>query len=301
MSVQDLRSANERLRNEIWDLRDTIANLDAENQELIKGKKDTEALNRGLQTKTESVKLMVEELQKEVESLRAILEQREGKIKQLELENKNLDRNNKQLALETYEISCQISAYEDHAFPPGRDLFETKDLPQEIKGYVKHLEGKLEAAEQQHDVEKHRSSQLRETLAELLQIRERQRKDIIQLRGQLETSMQQAALQRLENKDGVQAGLVLLERVDAKLVEQSLSQSEMSKLPHWLLNLGRFLLILVPCLGIGTALALLYTYFVNPYFIADSLLLLFRDQEINMIIEVLSHHLTWKHDGLFPF
>ncbi|XP_039356129.1 paramyosin-like [Mauremys reevesii] len=301
MSIQDLMNANERLRNEIWDLRDTVANLDAENQELIKGNKDTKDLNRGLQTKTDYLKLMVEELQKEVENVREMLELRDGKIKQLELENKNLHRTNKQLTLETYESSCQLSADEEYKFAPEIDLLGTKNITQEIKIYVKHLEGKLEDAEQQRDEERSCSSQLRGTLAELLQIRELQRKDIIQLKGQLEMAMQQAALLRMETEDRAQAGLLLQQRVETKLVEKSLNQSKMSNLLHWLLNLGRLLLILVSCLGIGTAVALLYTYFVNNYFISDSLLLLFSEHDINMIVEILSRHVTWKNNGPFPF
>ncbi|XP_067389383.1 transmembrane and coiled-coil domain-containing protein 5B-like [Emydura macquarii macquarii] len=278
-----------------------VANLDAENQELTKGNKDTEDLNRGLQTKTECLKTTVEELQKEVENVREMLEQRDGKIKQLELENKNLDRTNKQLTLETYEISCQLSAYEDDKVAPERDLLGTKTVTQEIKSYMRHLEGKLEDTKQQRDQEKRRSSQLRETLIELLQIREVQRKDIIQLKRQLEMSMQQAALLRLENEDRVVAGSLLQERGEAKLVEISRKWSKMRKLLFWLLALGRFLLVLVPCLGLGTAVALLYTYFVNKYFILESLLLLFNDHDIHMVIEILSRHLTWKNDGLFPF
>ncbi|CAM2115413.1 unnamed protein product [Caretta caretta] len=298
-SIHNLSITNKNLQNQIWDLRETAVELDAENQKLMKENKEIKDQNRRLQARADCFKTLVGDLQREVDNAREMVEGREDKINKLEFQNKYLEKINEQLNMEIMEMACQISAY--HNICQEKDIYGVRNKMYENKKYLKHLKTNLESEEQLYEQEKLETCQLRETLEELDKIGEFQKNDIMQLEGQLVMSSQETALLRVENEDKFQNGSLLRQVAEVKFAENSLHKPKKHNFLCYIWNLLKLLLILVVWLGLAAALVLLYIYVFNNDFIADSLPLLISDHDLDMLIQILSPYLIWKNDGLLPF
>uniref|UniRef100_A0A8B9PD50 Uncharacterized protein n=1 Tax=Apteryx owenii TaxID=8824 RepID=A0A8B9PD50_APTOW len=136
-----LSLTNESLQNQIWDLRETAAELDTENQKLLKENEDIKDCNRRLQASADCFKTLIGDLHREVDNARDTLKDRENKIKQIELQNKNLDKINEQLKAEIMEMSCQISLRACQL----RDTLEEFDKLREVqRNHIVQMKGQLE-------------------------------------------------------------------------------------------------------------------------------------------------------------
>lgn len=300
-TLEELSAANDALRVEITDLTETVACLDEENQELLKKNKSLEDAKKSLQEVAGGFRATMEEMQKRVEDVREKTHHAHEKISHLELQNKSLVAANEELSRELQEVSSQVAHFEDYKAALQRDLEEMQNLTAEVKKYLRSLEDKLEETEQCYQAEKSHSAHLREKLGELLQIRDDQRKGIKDLQGQVEMSLQQAMIVRVNQENNVQVGSLMHEIVEAQLVDVALNRSRKRKILRWLWRLGKFLALLVFGCGLLLGLAFVYTYFFNQQFISDTILFLLSDENIKKIVEVLSQYLTWRNEGLLPF
>uniref|UniRef100_A0A8C0JFD1 Uncharacterized protein n=1 Tax=Chelonoidis abingdonii TaxID=106734 RepID=A0A8C0JFD1_CHEAB len=285
--IHNLSIINKNLQNQIWDLRETVVELDAENQKLMKENKEIKDLSRTLQARADCFKTLVGDLQREVDNAREMMEGSEDKINKLEFQNKHLEKINEQLNMEIMEME--------------KEIYGVRNIIYENKKYLKHLKTSLESEEQLYEQEKLETNQLRETLEELDKIGEFQKNDITQLEGQLVMPTQETALVRVENEDKFQAGSLLRQVAEVKFVENSFHEPKKHNFLCYIWNLLKFLLTLAVWLGFAAALALLFTYVFNNDFIADSLPLLISDHDLDMLIQILSPYLIWKNDGLLPF
>ncbi|XP_061485719.1 transmembrane and coiled-coil domain-containing protein 5B-like [Rhineura floridana] len=300
-SVEDLSLANENLRCQINDLRETVACLDSENQELLKENRCIKDHNRSLQGTADTFKATMEEMQKKVEDIRERMDHANMKIHELDIQNKSLVKANEELNKELHEVSSQVALFQDYKAAQEKDLLEMQNLSAEVKKYLKSLEERLEETEHHYHAEKSHSSQLKEKVGTLLQLRQNQRNDIKDLQAQLETCVQQATILRLDQENRVQMGSLMHEIVEAKLVDVALNRSKSRKAMYWLWKLGKFLTILVLGCILLLVLALSYTYFFNQQFIAETVLVFLSEQNINKIVQGFAHYLTWRNDGLLPF
>ncbi|XP_013813222.1 uncharacterized protein [Apteryx mantelli] len=285
-----LSLTNESLQNQIWDLRETAAELDTENQKLLKENEDIKDCNRRLQASADCFKTLIGDLHREVDNARDTLKDRENKIKQIELQNKNLDKINEQLKAEIMEMSCQISAYQDDTMYREKDTLGERNIRYENERYLEHLQIKLEVKEKMYEQEKLRACQLRDTLEEFDKLREVQRNHIVQMKGQLEELGEETALLRAVHESSSLAGSLLHEFAEAKLLEDSLPLFTKEKFFCYMWSILRLLLLVVVCVGL-----------FSNYFITDSLPLLFNDSELDILIQALYPYLSLKNEGLLPF
>lgn len=300
-SVEELSVANDTLRSQITDLRETVACLDIENQELLKENRNLKNKNKCLQETADEFKNMMEELQKNVDAVRESVATSHGKIHHLEVQNSSLAKVNEELNKELREVSEQVAHFTNYKVAQERDLLDMQNLSTEVKKYLKHLEERLDETQQSYQVQKGHSAQLRDKVALLLQLRESQRQDIKDLQGQLEMSVQQAMFLRLDQENRVQVGSLMHEVVEAKLVDVAKNKSTKRKVLHWFWKLGKLVLLLVAVCGLLVGMALTYTHYVNHKFISDTILVFFSEQNIEKIVHLLSHYLTWRNNGLLPF
>ncbi|XP_078246343.1 uncharacterized protein LOC144588105 [Pogona vitticeps] len=301
MSVEELSTNNQNLRQQIGELRETVACLDSENRELLVENGCIKDQNRCLQSAADRFKAMIEETQKKVEDIRGRMDVAHQKIHELEVQNQSLVDANKELSRELQEVSSQMALFRDYKAAQEKDLLEMQNLSAEVRKYLKFLEERLEETERQYHLEKSRSSELRDKVSALLQLRETQRKDIKDLQAQLETCVQQATILRLDQENRLQLGSLMHEIVEAKLVDVALNQSKTRKVLQWLWSLGKVLVILVVGCSILLFLVLTYTYFFNQGFISETLLLFLSEQNIEKIAQGFSHYLIWRNEGLLPF
>lgn len=299
--METMETTNKALHTEIADLRETVACLDVENQELLKEKNSLKDKNQALQKTADGFRKTMEELQQKVEDVREKIDHAQGKIHHLELQNKSLVKANEELTKELREVSCQVTLFEEYKAAQENDLVEMQTLSVEVKKYLKSLEEKLEETEQWYQEEKKQSAQLREKVGELLQNRENQRKGIKELQGQVEMSVQQAVILRMDQETNVQVGSLMHEIVEARLVDVAMTRSRNRKIMLWLWRLGKFLTILLFGCGLLLGLAFLYTYFFNQQFISNTVLILLSDENIKRLVEALSRYLSWKNEGLLGF
>ena len=89
--VNKLSLTNENLQNQRWHLRETVAELDIENRNLLKESEDLKDGYRQLQASAGCLRTLVGDLHREVDDARDTMKDKENKIKQLELKNNNLD------------------------------------------------------------------------------------------------------------------------------------------------------------------------------------------------------------------
>ncbi|XP_066475560.1 transmembrane and coiled-coil domain-containing protein 5B-like [Tiliqua scincoides] len=301
MSLEDLSVANETLRCQISDLRDTVACLDTENQELLKENRSIKDYNQTLLGTADMFKARMEEMQKKVEDIKQRMDEANDKIHNLEVQNKLLVTANEELTKELHEVSYQVALFEDYKAQQEKDLAEMQNLSAEVKKYMRSLEDRLAETEYRYQEARNYSSQLREKVALLLKLRESQRKDIKDLQGELEMCVQQATFLRLDQENRVQIGSLMHEVVEAKLVDVALNRSKSRKVVQWACWLGKILALLVLGCVLLLCLAFLYTHFVNQEFFSETMLMIFSDQNIERIKDLLSHFLTWSNDGLLPY
>ncbi|XP_062432326.1 transmembrane and coiled-coil domain-containing protein 5B-like [Rhea pennata] len=281
---------NENLKNQIWNLRERVAELGTENQKLVKENEDIKDWNRRLQASTDCFRTLVGDLHGEVDNARDTLKDRENKIKQIELQNKKLDKINEQLKVEIMEMSCQISAYQDDKMYQEKDTSGERTKMYENERYLEHLQIKLEVKEKMYEQEKLRACQLRDTLEEFDKLREVQRNYIVQMKGQLEELGEETALLRAVHENSSLASSLLHEFAKAKLLEDSLPSFTKEKFFCYTWSILKLLLLVVVCIGL-----------FNNYFTTDSVPLLFNDSELDIVIQALYPYLSLKNEGLLPF
>ncbi|KAJ6664853.1 hypothetical protein lerEdw1_005825 [Lerista edwardsae] len=301
MSLEELSTANENLRSQISDLRDAVAGFDSENQELLRENRGIKDYNRTLLGTADLFKARMEEMQKKVEDIRQRMDEANGKIHKLEVQNKLLVKSNEELNKELHEVSYQVALFEDYKARQEKDLTEMQNLTAEVKKYMRTLEDRLAETENRYQVAKKHSSQLREKVGMLLQLRESQRKDIRNLQGELESSVQQATFLRLDQENRVQIGSLMHEIVEAKLVDVALNRSKKRKVMQWAWWLVKMLAYLVLGCILLILLCFLYAHFINQEFFSETMVLFFSDQNIEKIRHMFSRFLTWSNNGLLPF
>ncbi|XP_064369316.1 transmembrane and coiled-coil domain-containing protein 5B-like [Dromaius novaehollandiae] len=285
-----LSLTNEKLQNQIWDLRETVAELDTENQKLLKENEDIKDWNRRLQASADCFKILIGDLHRDVDNARDTVKDRENKIKQIELQNKNLDKINEQLKAEIMEMSCQISAYQDDKMYQETDTLGERNITYENERYLEHLQIRLEVKEKMYKQEKLRARQLRDTLEEFDKLREFQRNHIVQMKGQLEELGEETALLRVVHENSSLAGSILHEFAEAGLLEDSLPLFKKEKFFCYMWSFLKLLLLVVVCIGL-----------FNNYFTTDTFPLLFNDSELDILIQALHPYLSLKNEGLLPF
>ncbi|XP_068800202.1 transmembrane and coiled-coil domain-containing protein 5B-like [Struthio camelus] len=285
-----LSLTHENLQNQIWDLRETVAELETENQKLLKENEDIKDWNRRLQASADCFKMLVEDLHREVDNATDTLKGRENKIKQIELQNKNLDKINEQLKTEIMEMSCQISAYQNDKMYQQKDTLGVRNTMYENERYLEHLQINLEVKEKMYEQEKLRARQLRDMLEEFDKLRGVQRNHIVQMKGQLEELGEETALLRVVHENHSLAGSILHEFAEAKLLKDSLPLFTKEKFFCCTWSILKLLLLVVVCVGL-----------FNNYFTTDSLPLLFNDSELDILIQALYPYLSLKNEGLLPF
>lgn len=301
MSLEDLSTANEKLRSQVSELQETVACLDTENQVLLKENQGIKDYNQSLLENADTFKARMEEMQKKVEDLKNRMDEANESIHQLEVQNKMLVEANEDLTKELHQVSYQVALFEDYKAQQERDLAEMQGLTTEVKRYMRSLEDRLAETEYRYQEARGFSAQLKDKVGLLLQLRESQRKDIKDLQGELEMNVQQATFLRLDQENKVQVGSLMHEVVEAKLVDVALNKSKKRRVLQWFCWLARILaFLMLGCLAL-LCLALMYTHFVNDQFIVDSMLMIFSDQSIDQIKDILSHFLIWSNDGLLPF
>nr|XP_028581418.1 paramyosin-like [Podarcis muralis]XP_028581419.1 paramyosin-like [Podarcis muralis] len=301
LRMEELSTTNEKLRYQINDLTETVAYLDSENQALLKDNSTIKGHNRSLQETADRFKAAMEEMQKKVEDIREKMDHTNARIHELDAQNKALAKANAELSKELREVTSQVALFEDYKAAQEKDLREMQNLSVEVKKYLKSLEDRLQETEHHYQAEKNNSSQLREKVGVLLQLRQSQRNDIKDLQSQLETCVQQATILRLDQENRVQIGSLMHEIVEAKLVDVALQQSKSRKAMYWFWQVGKVLSVLVLGCVLLLTLALCYTYFFNHEFMAETLLAFLGEHNVNRIVQGFAHYLTWRNDGLLPF
>ncbi|XP_062830536.1 keratin, type I cytoskeletal 39-like [Anolis carolinensis] len=301
MSVEELSVSNEKLRNQIHELKEEVACLDTENRELLNENRCIKDQNQHLQATAGKFKATMEQMQKKVEDIRERMDEAQMRIEELENQNKSLLKGNEELNKELQEVSFQMALFQDYKEAQEKDLLEMQNLSTEVRKHLKTLEDKLDETERNYYREKRLSCHLQEKVAALLLLRESQRKGIKDLQAQLETSVQQATIMRLDEENRVQVGSLMHEVVEAKLVDVALNKSKMRRVMQWLCKLGKILVILVVGCSVLLFLIFMYTYFYNEEFISDMLQVFLSEENITKLAQGLSYYLTWRNEGLLPF
>ncbi|XP_028581421.1 uncharacterized protein LOC114595286 [Podarcis muralis] len=289
-----LTDANGNLKNQIWDLRETAANLDTEKQEILTENRSVKEQNRSLEAKIECFKAMAEDFEKEEEELQGVLRKLEETIAQLESQNTALKGTNKMLRTEIQKVSGHIVLFQDYKATQDQDICRMKQVMEHIVSYFKQLESKIETAEQRFGEEQSEAAELQRTLDELEQIREVQENEILCLKDQLE----EASFMRLEKDESLKVPSLLHEMVQAKLVQDSLAMK--SSLLLLLSKVVWLFLAVAVCLGFLSVLAKVYLFVFNQDLESGSQALLFTDR-LRLLAEVLSPHPMRRSNGLLPF
>ncbi|XP_067322316.1 transmembrane and coiled-coil domain-containing protein 5B-like [Anolis sagrei] len=293
-AVCRLTDANESLKNEIWDLRETAANLDTEKQEIITQTKSMKEQNRSLEAKIDCFQAMAEDFLKEEEELQGMLRQLEETIAQLESQNGTLKTTNKMLRTEIQTVSGHIVSFQDYKAVQEQDVVRMKQVLEHIVTYFKQLEGKIETAEQRYEEERTHSIELKRTLEELEQIREVQENEIFCLTEQLE----EASLLKSESGGSVEYPSLLHEMVQAKLVQDSLAMQ--NSILFLLSKVLWLVMVAVLCLGFLNFSVKLYIFIFNRDLEPSSQALLFSGR-FSLLSEILYPHRAKKPNGLLPF
>nr|XP_020666612.1 paramyosin-like [Pogona vitticeps] len=293
-AVSPLTEAKEHLQHEIWELRETAANLDTEKQEIMTENQGMKEENRNLEAKIDCFKAMAEDLQKEEGELQATLRQLEDTILRLEAENQSLNETNQGLRTETQTMSSHVVLFQDYKAMQDHDVSRMKQVMEHIVTYFKQLEGKIETAKQRYMEEQNQTAELKRTLDELEQIREVQENELAGLREQLE----EASLLRSGPGESTNFPSLLHEMVQAKLVQES--QAMQNCLLLLLSKIMWLLLGLVVCLEFLDIFVKLYLFLFSQDMEAGSQLLLISDH-LSLLTDLLSLHRTRKPSGLLPF
>ncbi|XP_026535728.1 cerebellar degeneration-related protein 2-like [Notechis scutatus] len=296
--LEDLSATNKSLRLQIEELRGTLACLDAENHMFLQDKNCIKEQQKSLRDTVDCLKSTIEHLQKTVEDIRERLEHANTVIQELALQNKSLMKTNEELNEEIHEATSQVAFFKDDKPAEENNLEEMRNLPSEVQKYLHNLEDKLAKTEHSYHVERIHLSQLKEKVTNLQAVRENRRKHIKELQDQQDLCVQQAMLMRLDQEKQRPTGVLMHEQVEARLVGD---RSKERKVLHWLWMVAKILMMFLFGCSLFLGLVLVYTRFINPLFISDSLLVLLSDQSINRLVHHFSLYLEWRNDGLLPF
>ncbi|XP_007441250.1 transmembrane and coiled-coil domain-containing protein 5B-like [Python bivittatus] len=301
VALEDHSGPNESLRLQIDELRETVACLDSENQDLLKENKGLKDQHRSLQEVADQFKIRMEHLQKIVEDVRERIDSANMMVRQVELQNKTLVKAHEELNKEMHEVTIQVAVFKDYKAVQEKDLEEMRTLSSEVKKYLRGLEDQLAETEHGYHVERSHSGELKEKVTTLLKLREKQRKDIKDLQKELETRVQQATFSRLDQENRVQMGSLMHEVVEAQLVGVARNRSKKRKILRWVWMAAKILMMLVFGCYVLLGLVFAYARFVNPEFISETFLAFVSEENIERIAYSFSQYLNWRNDGLLPF
>ncbi|XP_026562560.1 paramyosin-like [Pseudonaja textilis] len=296
--LEDLSATNKSLRLQIEELRGTLACLDAENHMFLQDKNCIKEQQKSLRDTVDCLKSTIEHLQKTVEDIRERLEHANTVIQELALQNKSLVKTNEELNEEMHEATSQVAFFKDDKPAEENNLEEMRNLPSEVQKYLHSLEDKLAKMEHSYHVERIHLSQLKEKVTNLQAVRENRKKHIKELQNQQDLCVQQAMLMRQDQEKQRPTSILMHEQVEARLVRD---RSKERKVLHWLWMVAKILMMFLFGCSLFLGLVLVYTRFINPLFISDSLLVLLSDQSIDRLVHRFSLYLEWRNDGLLPF
>lgn len=296
-AVSRLTDTNENLKNEIWDLRETAANLDTEKQEIINENKSIKEQNRSLEAKIECFKAMAEDFEKEEADLQVTFQQLEETIQQLQYQNQILNGTNGLLKAEIQGVSNRIIFFQDYKAMQDQDISRLKQVMENLVTYFKQLEADTDSVEQKYHEERNQVSELKHTLNELEQIREVQANEITCLRQQLD---EVSPMKTTEVDEDPMAPSLLHEMVQAKLVQDSLA---MQKSLLFLLSKVMWLMLTaILCLGLLSGSIKLYIFMFNQDLEPESKLRLLLDHLTPaFFLDAASPPQAKEPDGLLPF
>ncbi|XP_070799782.1 transmembrane and coiled-coil domain-containing protein 5B-like [Pituophis catenifer annectens] len=285
-----LMDIQEALKREIWDLRDKAANLDLENQEIVKETKHMNEENKSLEEKVNCFKTIVEDLEKEEEELQEMLREREDTRVALQVQNQTLAETNRVLCSKIQKVSNQLVKFQESKASRDQGMLRIKQVMEHIVGYFKQLEAKIETARRQYEAEKKQCAELSHTVAELEEICKALENQVLSLEEQLA----QSPFSRLETDYGQEGPSLLQELVQAKLTQDSRG---LHKSFFFLLSRGTWVLVAV-IIGLAFSNALFFLF--GKDLVPRNHLLTLTDCP-KWVSKILSSHSVWRQSGLRPF
>lgn len=295
MDLQRLKEAAEKLKTEIWELRETASNLDLEKDEIVIENQSFEEQNKELEARIKFFKAMVEDSRRAEEELQAKLSEREETIGHLESENQALQETSHTLRMQIQTVSSHLVSFQDDQVVKERDLSSLKQVMDNIVGYFWDLKSKIEITSQRYEEERGQVCELTHTLDELEQIREAQEDEMFSLRSQLE----EASLLKFETDETAGAPSLLHEMVQAKLIQDSLAMRNSIFL--FLSKLLWLLLVAIACVGVVSISVKFYISVFGQDLEMGSQLFLVLDHGLQLLLEALSPHRARKPSGLLPY
>ncbi|XP_026562544.1 myosin-10-like [Pseudonaja textilis] len=139
-------------------------------------------------------KAMVKDLEQEKKELQEMLRERDATVATLEARNQILVEANKTLCSEIKKASKQLVRFQESRASQDRAISRIKQVTEQILGYMKELEAKIEKDKQRYEDEKKESAELERMVLDLEKICEAQENQILSL----EERFEQLSFGRLE-------------------------------------------------------------------------------------------------------
>ncbi|XP_026549241.1 uncharacterized protein LOC113431091 [Notechis scutatus] len=179
-------STQEGLKKEISDLKERVANREAENQKIMKDIEGIKKENKNLEGRIDCLAAMVKVLEKEEEQLQELLREREDTRATLEAQNQTLAETNQVLRSEIQTISHDLVRFQDYRASRDQNMLRMKQVVEQIAGYFGQLEAEIATAELRYADQKQQSTELKSTIDQLQKICDVQENEILCLEEQLE-------------------------------------------------------------------------------------------------------------------
>ncbi|XP_070607676.1 transmembrane protein 191C-like [Erythrolamprus reginae] len=293
--LEDISAAHRSLRLQIEEMKGTFAFLDSENKMFLKDKECIKEQQRSLRETMGYLKSAIEHLQKTVEDIRERLDQANTVIQELALQNKSFVKANEELHQEMQEVTSQVAVFKENQPAQENELKQMRNLPSEVQNYLRNLEDKLERMEHNYHVERIHSGQLKDKVTNLQTVQDDWKKRIKDLQKQQDLCVQQASSGQL---DQTPIGISTHEQLELRLVGD---ESKEKKVRDWLWTAAKILMMFLLGCALFLGLVFAYTYFVNPFFISETILVLLSDQSIDRLVHRFSPYLESRNEGLLPF
>ncbi|XP_070607717.1 transmembrane and coiled-coil domain-containing protein 5B-like [Erythrolamprus reginae] len=234
--MSHLMETQEALKRELWELQDKAASLDLENQEIAREMKHMNEENKSLEEKVTCFKTMVKDLEKEEQELQEMLRKREETRVALQVQNQNLAETNRVLCSRIQKVSSKLVTFQESKAIRDQGMLCIRQVMEQIVGYFKQLEARIETTQHLHEDEKKQCAELTHTVVELEEI-------CIALENQvhaLEEQLEQSPFSQLETDSSLEGPSLLQEMVQAKLSQDSRG---LKKTVTCLLSLGMWVLL----------------------------------------------------------
>ncbi|ETE60250.1 hypothetical protein L345_14006, partial [Ophiophagus hannah] len=181
-----LTSTQEGLKKEISDLKERVANREAENQKIMKEIEGIKKENKNLEERIDCLATMVKVLEKEEKELQELLREREDTRAALEAQNRTLAETNQVLRSEIQTVSHDLVRFQDYRSSRDQNMLRMKQVVEQIAGYFGQLEAVIATAELRYANQKQQSAELKSTMDQLQKICNVQENEILCLEEQLE-------------------------------------------------------------------------------------------------------------------